>query len=241
MNKLLALLVITFSISCSGQDKPEKKAEIVTLEHSTLDTAASFIRKDYTLYTYIPDNFPRSGGTEFWLIPKDTTDEYALEASNSMVITAMKGIMICVVPTEEKFKLSIYKNDALAEEIDFNVIDFEKPQISLYSNQELIKNNSVNLKMDSVWIKLEQPNLKYRRIYPKDCRYFSDSLIISVVRDGKTIKTFTTKDDRISLTNFDLHKNDKLHIQAINTIRKNFLNRPTSIAEKIEKEYLITE
>ncbi|WMJ74005.1 hypothetical protein RCC89_12645 [Cytophagaceae bacterium ABcell3] len=240
MNKLLALLAITFSISCTGQNKPEAKADIVTLAHSPLDTAASFLRKDYTLYSYIPDKFPRNGGTEFWLVPKDSTDKFTINASNSMVIKSTEGIRVCVVPADDNFKLSIFKNDLLAEEISFNVIDFEEPKISVYSEQELAK-NSLSHKKDSVLIKIEQPNLKYKRVYPKDCRYTSDSLVISVVRDGKTIGKFTTKEGKVSLLNFNLQKNDSFHIEAFNVQRKNFINQLFPVVHKLEADYQISQ
>jgi len=233
MNKILICILILISSACNAQDPP------ITLKHAPGDTAAAFKRKNYTLLTYITNNFPINGATEFWIVPKKEGETYELTATNSMVMNSKEGNKILVVPNKETFELSIKKDGKVIEKIEFKATELEEPTIGAYVMESSESIKTIPIKTDSINFILYQPNDKYRRIYPKDCQYTSDSLTISLLRGNNNLKTETTKNGIITLRNFRLQKGDKLIIKAFNVKRRNFRGMSFPVSNTIKKEYII--
>jgi hypothetical protein len=235
MKELFTLAIILLIFSCSGQNNTNS----VTLKHSPVDTAASFKRKQYILYSYIPNYFPIDCGTEFWVVPNKNGEKYEFKSTNSMIITSIEGNKVVVIPNKETFKLSIIKAGKVLEEVDFKAKKLKEPTITVYSDSFANDLNIIPIKTDSLQVMIEQPEMKYRRIYPKDCQYSSDSIAISLLREQKVIRTEMTKIGKVSLRDFKLAKNDKLVIKVNNVKRRNFMGELFPVSDEIRKEYTI--
>ena len=209
------------------------------MDHSKIDTAASFKRNDFTLYAYIPNDFPINSGSEFWIIPKNKTDKFEFKTTNSILINSNSEIKACVIPQKENFNLIIIKNGKQIETISFRALELKPPTFSVYSKNLSFKDGFIDRFSDSIFVELEQPEIKYRRIYPKDCRYTVDSIVIKSFRADKEINTITIYNGGFNLSKLQVKHADKLVIQAYNIRRKNFINQSIKIMDEIREDFVV--